>query len=298
MDTAQLLLLIVPSGALSVCYLWAHALRRGAQNKQEAWLTFGFLMLCPVLGWAFVALSMLLRMLPGNDPKTLAYRKEDAAAPELLLPPDDKEELNVVSVEEALLVSDKSDLRRLLLDILKRGADESMGAVALALQSEDSEASHYSASAIADSLSRFYARAAALEKEAASGGAAEYQALFDYLTWYLSQRILPAHEQLLYLRKASEALGAACRLAPALALPGQYSLLARLAVAAGDIPLGADWARRAAAEFPESADCFDANLRVAYAQGDADAFRQWLQKLRSSNVIIGKELLDIIRAFG
>ena len=69
--------------------------------------------------------------------------------------PDEDVERNLVSMEEALSVTDQKNLRTYMMNVLQRDYRESLSVIAEALNSEDSETSHYAASVLQDVLNEF-----------------------------------------------------------------------------------------------------------------------------------------------
>ena len=68
---------------------------------------------------------------------------------------DEERERNLVPIEEALAVSDKKNLRMLMLNVIRGDLQDSLESISLALNSEDSETSHYAASVLRDELNDF-----------------------------------------------------------------------------------------------------------------------------------------------
>lgn len=60
------------------------------------------------------------------------------------------EELNIISIEEALLISDFSTRRRVLIDILKQDAMQYIDVLKTAVTNEDTETSHYAVTAVVE----------------------------------------------------------------------------------------------------------------------------------------------------
>lgn len=61
----------------------------------------------------------------------------------------------MVSLEEALEVTDKKSLRTLMLNVIRGDYQNSLASINLALNSEDSETAHYALSILQDVLNRF-----------------------------------------------------------------------------------------------------------------------------------------------
>lgn len=68
---------------------------------------------------------------------------------------DEEQERNVVPIEEALAISDRDSLRTLIMNVVRGDVTDSLGSLALALDSEDTETSHYAASVLRDVLNDF-----------------------------------------------------------------------------------------------------------------------------------------------
>ena len=71
----------------------------------------------------------------------------------------------MVALEEALEVSDKKSLRTLMMNVIRGDYKHSLSAIALALNSEDSETAHYAASVLQDVLSDFRSQVQAFMKD-------------------------------------------------------------------------------------------------------------------------------------
>ena len=74
---------------------------------------------------------------------------------ETFIRPDEETEKNMVSLEEALEVTDKKSLRSFILNVIRGDYKNSLSSIALALNSEDTETAHYAASILQDVLSDF-----------------------------------------------------------------------------------------------------------------------------------------------
>lgn len=59
-----------------------------------------------------------------------------------------EKELNIIPIEEALLVSEHHDRRRVMIDVLKQDSAQYLEILQIAVRNEDTETSHYAVSAI------------------------------------------------------------------------------------------------------------------------------------------------------
>lgn len=294
------IVLLSVSCLIALAYLLWQVLPAEGDKRKLRWRRFWILAICPVVGPVYMALSEAFYHVFYRQQHDLTMQKDEKRSVEVVAIPDTNDELNVVSIEEAMIVSHKSDLRRLLLNILKDGADNSLDAIVLALDSEDSEASHYSASAIADSLARFHEKVRELtEKLAVDENDAEtLRELVEYMLWYLGKNVLSDREQRMYLQKTADYLSRLIDVSPGDATSGFFSQLTELAISAEDTELAALWAKRCAELYPDNLDTYAANLHSAYASGDVAGFRRWMDELKRSKVVVNKEMLDLIHTFG
>ena len=68
---------------------------------------------------------------------------------------DEEAERNIIPLEEALLVNEKKDLRSVFVNVMREDIRNSLASITLALDSEDSETSHYAAAVLSDELNKF-----------------------------------------------------------------------------------------------------------------------------------------------
>ncbi len=300
MEYALTITLLALSEISAIVYLITQLYKKGT-DKTRTWLVFVFLLLCPVAGPAFFAFSLLLRkvLFRSVTPKSVA-EDEPQFIDGTALVPDEESEMNIVSMEEAMIVSHKSDLRRLLLNLLKDGAENSLGAIAMALESDDSEASHYSASAIADSLASFQAKVQAntADIERKPKDPSGYTALIETLIWFLDKGILSDRETATYLTKAGDAMETLLEIDPSCATSSFFLSLTRLYIGVGDLSAARHWAEQVEIHHPNTLDSYTAQLQVCFASEDIDGFGTWLERLKASKVVINKEVLDIIHTLG
>ena len=124
-------------------------------NRRAYVIRFVVMLLCPVVGPLFFFGSHLVFFLFFRREVDLAdviFSKERTRQH---LKADEERERNIVPVEEALAVSDQKNLRGLMLNVLRGDIQESLESITLALDSEDSETSHYAASVLRDELNEF-----------------------------------------------------------------------------------------------------------------------------------------------
>ena len=111
---------------------------------------------------------------------------------------DEERERNLVPLEEALAVSDKKNLRMLMLNVIRGDLQDSLESIALALNSSDSETSHYAASVLRDELNDFRVNVQKIYTDMKEEKEEQTDAetmLIDYMKRILCQKVFTEIEQ-------------------------------------------------------------------------------------------------------
>ena len=146
-------LLIINLIIVLIYLIWNHIRRK--ERLGSVWMKAVMMLLCPVVGPMFVLLSFLLFKLFSSQDMDLSDVVFNKDRKENFLRPDEDMERNMVSLEEALEVTDKKSLRTLMLNVIRGDYQNSLASINLALNSEDSETAHYAASILQDVLNDF-----------------------------------------------------------------------------------------------------------------------------------------------
>lgn len=154
------LCVVVINTLLAIAYfLWGvlfHKKNEKGENERIAYIIRSVcIFMCPVVGILFFVVGFLIktiffRTVVNLDDVIFSKERVNQA-----VKADEESERNIVPIEEALAVSDKTNLRHLMLNILKGDISESLAAISLSLDSEDSETSHYAAAALSQELNNF-----------------------------------------------------------------------------------------------------------------------------------------------
>ena len=138
---------------LTLLYLLLSLLR--PKERRGSSLLRGFVMLlCPVVAPCFFLLSWAFYRLFLHRPVDLAdviFSKEHVKT---YLKADESRESNFVPLEEAITVTDTNSTRELMMEVVRRDVSSSLATIALALNSEDSEVSHYAASVLQETMDK------------------------------------------------------------------------------------------------------------------------------------------------
>lgn len=132
--------------------VWARVYRR--LKKRSVIMRALVMLLCPVVGPVYYFLGWIFRLLFFYKPVNLEDVLFSKNRESILVKAEEEKEMNLVPVEDALVATDKENMRELLLDVIKRDPQKSLYSISLALDSEDVELSHYAASIIQSELDK------------------------------------------------------------------------------------------------------------------------------------------------
>ncbi|KQX66379.1 MULTISPECIES: hypothetical protein [unclassified Paenibacillus] len=120
-------------------------------TRERAITHLAIIILLPFAGALMLAFSSWTLQRKSQDSFS-SYSDEDISAQTSTLGIynriDIKKEINIVPIEEALLLNDTTTKRRMLIDALKNDSIEYIGILQKALENEDTETSHYAATAV------------------------------------------------------------------------------------------------------------------------------------------------------
>lgn len=264
-----------------VFYLIWNYIRR-KEKIGSVWMKAVMMLLCPVTGPAFVFLSFLLFKLfssQGMDLSDVVFSKDRK---ENFLRPDEEMERNMVSLEEALEVTDKKSLRTLMLNVIRGDYRNSLAAINLALNSEDSETAHYAASVLQDVLNDFRSKVQT-----------------DYLLCQEEneQQVLTNLEQRSMAERMQEVLQKAWELDKIKISSTVYEKVCQRLLEVKDYEKCTLWCDRAMEQYPGVLSSYTCQMKLYFSCGKKEKFFQVMQELRDSDIAIDNETLELIRTF-
>lgn len=258
-----------------------------------------FMFLCPVAGPVVLALGTIMYRIFFDSSIDLAAVTFSKERVDILDHPDVESEINLVPMEEAIIIDDKENLRQLLLTVLRGDVSKSINAVTKALNSADSEASHYAASAIMDinnefqnTLQKFHA-----QLESDPNDKEVNQLFIEYLIKMLNTNFLSDLELRTYVYTLSQTCQSVYDFDKTFMKTMYYSNLINLLVRIGDIQSAHLWVPRLLAEFPDDMETYRCLLKFYYTIHDKENFFKHLERLKKSDIAIDKDLLELIRIY-
>lgn len=296
-EIVLLLTILAVNTVLALFYLFYGVLKQ-REVKKHIILSF-FMIMCPLVGPLFLLLSHIFYYVffdSNIDLSAITFSKDRV---DVLERPDVEEEINVVPIEEAIMIDDKENLRRLLLNVLRGDITKSIRAVTKALNSADSEASHYAASAIMDIMNEFQKTMQHFQAELDNNPKdLEINQLYiDYLIKMLQADFLSKLELRTYVYTLMHITQNLYTYHEADVKVTYYSALIDLLFQIGDLQNANIWLERLLSHYPDHIDMYRCVLRYYYNIKDRNHYFYYLNQLKSSNIPIDKDLLELIRIF-
>lgn len=304
-----LLLLLLNAVAVAVYLLWClflHFILK--RNTKGLWVKAAVMLLCPVVGICFFLLGYLfyrLMFFVSVDLEDVVFSKDRV---EPAMPAEEEQESNMVPMEEALAVTDKDNLRNVMLNVVRDNKKSSLAAISLALKSSDSEVSHYAAAALQSVLNDFrsaakeeYARATAVKEDeteeeriARLNGAAR---LIDSMGEFMDQRLLPERERGQYALQMDELCTLVLQGLPELMTVERFETVCMQLLHTGSYERCRERCLQAFERYPDDLEPYVCQLKLYYAMGDRDRFFKILGELRASDITIDSGTLEMVRVF-
>lgn len=293
-----IILLVLNLLTVVVYLIWNHIRRK--EKILSTWMKAGMMLLCPIVGPTFIFVAFWLSrlfMLMSMDLSDVVFSKERV---ETFIRPDEETEKNMVSLEEALEVTDKKSLRSFILNVIRGDYRNSLSSIALALNSEDTETAHYAASILQDVLSDF--RAGVQEKYRILDEDEEHLTencvdLLEYMNSVVEQRVLTDLEQRSMVERMDEVLERAWVSERQKISSSVYEKVCQRLLEMEDYENCRKWCARSNEQYPDTLSSYTCQLKLFFSCGDREDFFRVMQELKESDITIDNETLEFIRIF-
>lgn len=314
-DEYIFLIILLVNLIVSVIYLLAgvflvvpaHALaadkedgERLYDNRRTYLIRFIVMILCPVIVPLFFFMGHICYLVifwKNANLEDVIFSKERVKTN---LKADEEAERNIIPLEEAILVNEKKDLRMVLMNVMQKDIRNSLASITLALESEDSETSHYAAAVLSDELNKFRIYVQKLRRQIGEEEPEETECedmLLDYMDNILKQHIFSDHEQRKFvniLKETAESLYKKDRSKLSLK---QYESVCLRILETKEFEASGKWCMRMAKQYPEELLSYTCKLKYYFASQNREAFFDTLNALKKSDVVIDSETLELIRIF-
>jgi hypothetical protein len=254
--------------------------------------------LCPVVGLIFVGLSYLwykVFMSAPVDLEDVIFGKDH---PKFETKAEEDKERNMIPLEEAIAITEKQDLRTLMMSVVSSDIKNSLASITLALNSEDTETAHYAASVLQDALNDFRTTVDKEYKTILEDDPDKFEKcrnLIDYMDQVLSQKVFIEMEQRSFVA-IMEAVGEILyRGEPDSITTGQFEAISLRLLGIEDYENCEKWCERARIHCPSSLASYTCQLKLFFSQGRREDFFRCIEELKASPIVIDKETLELIR---
>lgn len=294
--------IVLLANFLVVLVYWILNIPFNPKQDRKAYVICGVIMLlCPVVGPCFFALARVFYRAFFYEPVDLdgiIFSKERVRT---FIRADEESERNMVPLEEAIEVASTDELRNLMMNIVRGDIQKSLAAIALALNSEDTETAHYAASVLQDALNDFRAT---VQKElhklrSATEGNVGVSAgmLIDYMNQVLRQRVLTDIEQKDYIKIMDEVCEILYDYEKERMTSAQFEAIALRALEMEEFDICQKWCERAVYQYPNTLSTYTCQLKLFFNSGQKERFFEVLEELKKSSIVIDSETLELIRVF-
>lgn len=273
-------------------------------RKREKLIGYGskafVMLLCPVAGPLFIGLGYVLHrcfFYREVDLEAIIFKKDRVKTYQHA---DEERGRTMVSMEEALTVTDKDNLRTLMLNIVRGDIQNSLASISLALDSEDSETSHYAASVLQDALNDFRTTVQKCRNEIEKQGEnrIEYVVmLIDYMDRVLRQQVFTDMEQRTFVAWMDEMCEILYSQAREQMTSFHFEAVSLRHLEIGEYAVCEKWCERARGCYPNTLSTYTCRLKLYFSNGDRKRFFDVMEELRNSDIVIDNETLELIRVF-
>lgn len=206
-----------------------------------------------------------------------------------------EKEMNVVSLEEALLVNDLTIRRRIMIDLLKQDSIEYLEVLRLAVSNEDTETSHYAVSAIMEIKRKLSLtlQELAVKYEDNKHDAHMLAAYSDVLKSYMRSGFLDERTLLKHKYTYADVLGKLIEAEPDQARAYTDKLETELDL--GEYAAAEQTARRFLDRFPHSEDAYLGLMNVYFTIRSFEQLKQTLEQLKRSSIRLSSRAITVVR---
>ncbi len=296
------LTLVLLNAVFAAVYLiWNVLYKKDTDNRKQYLMNTAIMLLCPIVGIAYFLSSYLkyrFIKLGRRDLSDVEFSKKRHTA---RVKADENRERNIVSVGEAILVSDKEKKRANMLNVLLGDTDESFSAIALALDSDDSEVAHYAASFLQSKMDTFRDNVRKTLKRINEGDLKDEECqtrvlkLIRYINHIIKQKVFTPIEQTDYTQQMEQLCELIYDNAKHRMTPDCYeSVIARLTELKkyNEAQL---WGNRFYEDYPATLTAYTLRLKLYFETSRKDEFFEVLEQLKSSSIAVDNKTLELIR---
>lgn len=295
-----LIILLIVNLFVTVIYVvWNYIRRR--ELRLSIWMKAWMMLLCPVIGAAFLFLAYVFYkafMSQAMDLDDVIFCKEKTNN---IMKADEERERNITSLQESLLITEKHELRKLMMNIIKGEYRNSLSSISMALNSEDSETAHYAASVLQEVLNTFRSEVQeqyrVCQQEEREDQLKRCIELLEYMNPVLTQKIFTEIEQISMALRMDEICELVWKKSPEKIQSRIYEMVSMRLLECKQYEICRKWCLRAVQQYPKSLASYTCQLKLYYTCKERDAFFQVMEELKRSEIMLDHETLELIRVF-
>jgi hypothetical protein len=272
------------------------------KDYRNTWFLLSwFIFIVPFFGILYMLLGRFISFVNRKKYVDMSDVSFSHEREKLILPPEQETEMNYVPIQDAMAVSDTASLRKLLLDTLRNNAKKTVASIAVALNSNDTEASHYVATIILDALSEFRSTAQnMIEQMEKLPEDVEMNLLtLEYIHEILTMKIMTNVEQETYIYTLNNVAENLHTHNLWHMTATHYLWMTDLFLSIKEYSMAQLWVSRASRYRPDILDTYKANLHYYYELHNKTAFFKCLKELKNNtDIVIDEEILNLFRLYG
>jgi tetratricopeptide (TPR) repeat protein len=215
----------------------------------------------------------------------------------VIKPPDIEEETNVIPFQDALILNNNKTKRKILMDLLKGDFLQNVDALELALHSEDSETSHYAATAIQQVKSELLKKIRKLEQQLLEDNRTDagfLESYRDLLKNYIKIEFLDERtrrkQMFIYIKTLNQLI----LLSPKYDTNNYIAKIDTL-LQLGEYQEAVETAEQFLSYFPNEEEAYFSAMNVHYSMRNTLEFKKIISKLRSSDIQLSPGKLNQLR---
>lgn len=295
----QITLIILAINFVIAILFFIIALFKNKLERSTFFMLSFFIFVAPVVGLIYIVLGLGLYSYRRNNKVDMSDVSFDRERESILTLPDKDIELNYVPVEDAIAISDKNSLRKLLLDIMLNSGQNSLSSIFAAIKSDDSESSHYAASLIMETLSEARINIQNyVEKLKANPEDVDLNLkALDYIDKILAINVMNEIEKQTYIYILNDVSSILYERNLWYMTGEHYLKLIDWLIEIKDYSLAHKWLVRVNNYRKDIIESYKASLHLYYAQNNSVDFLRTLDDLKASNIIVDQEILDLFRFY-
>lgn len=295
-------IMLILNTLIALGYLiWYLIFKKDTDNRKQYMMHTVIMVLCPVVGILYFFLAFLkyhFVKLGERDLTDVEFSKKRHVP---RVKADEERERNIVAVEEAILVSDQEKKRANMLNVLLGETEESYSAIALALDSDDSEVAHYAASFLQSKMDTFREKVRKTQQKIAESDIQEEECqeqvleLIRYMNHMLKQKVFTRVEQVDFVAQMEQLCETLFQNARDRMTQECYESIMGRIMELQDYEKAELWGNRFCAQYPNLLASYTLRLKLYFETKEKDKFFEVLDQLRASPVVVDNKTLELIR---